>query len=1134
MSQIRTDNYTLLLQKLDAFIRKYYLNQLLRGVLYATAVVVGLFTLINLGEYVFYFSTALRKLLFYGFLATSIGALVLWVFVPLAQYFRLGKLISHAQAATIIGSHFTNIKDKLLNILQLREQHYYNTENAALIEASIKQKSAELRPVPFQAAIDLSNNSKYLKYALPPLALLLGILAYSPNIIRDSTARLVDNNTVYEKPAPFTFAVSNQNLNVVQYEDYKLEVNVAGTTLPSDVFIDVDGFQYKLNKDANDKFSYTFPKVNDNAKFRLTANGYNSKGFELNVLKKPVIQGLQVALDYPAYTGRKDEQLENVGDLIVPAGTNITWALKAANANAMDVRYNWGKPAPANMLTPETFAFGAKAMNDLRYTLFLSNPSLHHADSVSYAITVQQDAHPAINVQQFKDTAVSVAKVLYFAGDASDDYGISRLTVNYKIEGEKRNLPMQSLTLKGNSGTATQFEYTLDVNKLSLLPGDKVTYFFEVFDNDAVHGAKSAKSGTMVYEMPSKAEYQKMENQNNEEIKQDLSAAISEAQQIQEDIKKITDKFLQKKELTFQDKKELERLMEKQKELEKKMEEAKKNMQENMQNQQDFKSTDKKLAEKQQQLQELFDKLNNPELKKLMEDMQKMMDEMKKDQALDKLDDMKISNEELEKELDRLKELFKQMELEQKLNEAIDKLEDLAKKEEDLAKKSDEGKEKSDDLKKEQDKLNKEFKDAEKKMEEIDKKNAEMEKPEKLEDTKEDQKETEEEMEKSSDDLEKNDKKGASKKQKSAAAKMKKMAQKMKNAMQQSKEEQNEEDLKAMRQLLENLVTVSFSQEKTMEEIVATSPVAPKYVDLVQTQFKVKDDFKVIEDSLQALAKRQFKIKSFITEKVTEIKSAMGKGIEFLEDRQKGPAQVQQQKTMTGLNDLALMLSESMDDMQQSMAEGKPGAMCKKPGKGKGKGKGNKPGLGEMQRQLGDQMKKMGEQMKEGGGKPGSKPGGKAGGSGQGGQGGKDGMSKQFAEAAAKQAAIRKALKEMQEDRQQKGQGADKGLQDLMQEMDKNEEQLVNKQLTNEMQKRQQEIMGKLLEAEKAERERGEDETREAQQPRAYTPPVPPVALQEYLKKRQSEVELYRTTSPALRPYYRSLVENYYNTLRAK
>ena len=108
---------------------------------------------------------------------------------------------------------------------------------------------------------------------------------------------------------------------------------------------------------------------------------------------------------------------------------------------------------------------------------------------------------------------------------------------------------------------------------------------------------------------------------------------------------------------------------------------------------------------------------------------------------------------------------------------------------------------------------------------------------------------------------------------------------------------------------------------------------------------------------------------------------------------------------------------------------------------------------------------------------------------------------------------------------QEQGKG-DKALDELMQEMDKIETDLVNKRLTNEMLKRQQDILTRLLEAERAEREQEQDEERQAQTAKQQPAKMPP-ALEEYLKKRRSEVDLFRTVSPALKPYYKQLVEEY-------
>jgi len=131
---------------------------------------------------------------------------------------------------------------------------------------------------------------------------------------------------------------------------------------------------------------------------------------------------------------------------------------------------------------------------------------------------------------------------------------------------------------------------------------------------------------------------------------------------------------------------------------------------------------------------------------------------------------------------------------------------------------------------------------------------------------------------------------------------------------------------------------------------------------------------------------------------------------------------------------------------------------------------------------------------------------------------------------AAKQAALRKALRDLAKEKQQKGQG-DKQLQEIIEQMDKVETDLVNKRLTNEMLKRQQDILTRLLKAEKAEREREYEEKRKAETASQKERKMPP-SLEEYIKKREAEIEMFKTVSPSLRPYYKMLVEEYFKSLK--
>ena len=81
------------------------------------------------------------------------------------------------------------------------------------------------------------------------------------------------------------------------------------------------------------------------------------------------------------------------------------------------------------------------------------------------------------------------------------------------------------------------------------------------------------------------------------------------------------------------------------------------------------------------------------------------------------------------------------------------------------------------------------------------------------------------------------------------------------------------------------------------------------------------------------------------------------------------------------------------------------------------------------------------------------------------------------------------------------------------------------------MKKRQQEILTRLLEAEEAERQRETDNKRESNTGKEMVKKLPP-EIEEYLKKKQAELELYKTVPPDLKPFYRELVEEYYKSLQ--
>jgi hypothetical protein len=352
----------------------------------------------------------------------------------------------------------------------------------------------------------------------------------------------------------------------------------------------------------------------------------------------------------------------------------------------------------------------------------------------------------------------------------------------------------------------------------------------------------------------------------------------------------------------------------------------------------------------------------------------------------------------------------------------------------------------------------------------------------------------------------------ASQAQKSASDKMKKLGEKLLEMQQENEEEGDAEDMEAMRQILDNLVKISFSQEDVMNQLNVVSTTNPKYLQIIQKQKNIKDDLKIVSDSLYALSKRQASIEPFIMRELTAVESNMDEAIVQLNNRAAAPARAKQQYAMTSVNNLALMLSESLKQMQSNMQKsgsGKPSASCKKP---------NGAGGGKMKsmRQLQEQMNKQLQQMKEG--MPGP---GKPSSSGQ------KQMSEKFARMAAQQEALRQQMQQYGQEMQKEGTGMEKSIKEMMKQMEQTETDLVNKKINQETILRQQEIVTRMLESEKAEQQRELDELRESEQPKNEFSNNPAKFL-EYNKIKLKETELLHNIPPNLKPFYKSKVNAYF------
>ncbi|MEM7109198.1 MAG: hypothetical protein AAF519_13295, partial [Bacteroidota bacterium] len=817
--------------------------------------------------------------------------------------------------------------------------------------------------------------------------------------------------------------------------------------------------------------------------------------YVINVVQRPILKTFNVYLDFPGYLSRKKERLSNVGNLQVPEGTKIKWELSTLLTEQIQLNLGEDILSPT-AIESDLFVFEHRAENSTLYGLNLSNKHGTNKQPIIYNLEVVPDQHPKIDVESYQDT--TLFSFIALSGNISDDYGLSKLKLHYQMDQESKKFLSKSIPIAA-SQNAQRFYYQWEFDSMSLRGGNQLKYYLEVWDNDGVNGSKSTKTGIYTFRIPTIKELKNEVEAQNKKTENDIDKTIQEAKELKEELEEAENRLKGKKELNWQDENLLRDILDKREELNKAIQELKEQNENTDKKRERFTPQNEKIKKKVEQLQKLMDDLLDEETKRLYEELQKLLEEQQNiediQDALDKLNN-KESN--LEKELERTLELFKRMKFENKLNETINDLDNQSVEQEKLLEKTEEKSSDNQELAEEQEQLQEKFNQLQEELEELEEFNQELDQPEALPDTQEEQEEIERSQEESKESLKEGQKKKSRDAQKNAKQKMQKMQEKLEQMQSNSEISMSQENLDDLRDIVNNLLKLSFDQEKLMNDFEAVKQSDPRFVELSQQQLKLKDDAKIVEDSLLSLAKRVFVLSSFVTREVGEMNTHMDKSVEAIKDRKKPNAVAEQQFTMTSMNNLALLLDDVLQQMQENLADamGKPQ---------KGKGDQKSQSLGELQKQLNQQINELKQSGKTG-----------------------RELSEELAKLAAEQQRIREALKEMQ-DKLNDGKGDVSG-DGIPEKMEETEIDLVNKKITEKTIQRQREILTRLLEAEDALRERDKDEERKAETGKDYEKQLPK-AFEQYLKAKEQETELLKTIPPKLYPYYKKEVNEYFKRM---
>jgi hypothetical protein len=1133
-------NFEIIELKLKRFISKYYRNALLRGVILfmAFGLLYFLFTVVI--EYFLWLNPVGRAILFGLFILIESFLLIRFVGIPLARLLQLSRGINFRDASSMIGIHFPEVSDKLINVLQLHK----SGGDDELTWASINQKSEHLKPIPFTLAIDYKRNKKFLPYLAIPLVIIAGLLFTGNNkVLTDSAKRVADFNNEYRPPAPFNFTILNSDINTLQRRDFKLNIAVDGRKLPENASINFDGQTYFLTQESAGKFSFIFKKPMASIEFYLSANQVKSHVFLLNVKDVPILNGFELFLDYPTHTGKQDDTMVSTGNAVVPQGTNITWKLNTSKTSYVDFITSDNKIAFQKFNSH--FAFAKAVLQPIKYAISISNENIKDYESLHFKIEVVKDEYPELDLKMKRDSIV--AEVKHFKGQVSDDYGISKIQLVYYTTNDASEAKRYGLG--SHRGTFDQFLFTFPGN-LPLKAGNSYEYYFEVTDNDEVNDYKVTKSKVFTYRKLANDELEDQQLAKQKESVSNLEEALKEQEKQQEKLDEISKEQLQKKDRSFNDKRKLKQALRNQQKQEQKMRQELEKMKDNFQKSSPQKDPMKELLEN--RMQKSAEELKKNE--ELLKELQEYQDKLQPEELKEKMDKAKSNSKKQKRNLEQLLELTKRFYVQQKFEQLGKELEKIAVKQKKQSEKNG-----VDNTKEEQDKLNEEYKDWEKELNQLEDENDGLKDPTSLEFEPEDSKEIKQEQKQSSNDLEKAKTPQAQKKQKSAAEKMQKQAASMSAQMSAMSQEAMKEDTASLRQILDNLIVFSKEEEELMESTKEMTRLSSNLGKKLKLQKELELAFEHVDDSLFALATRNPKIGQEINKEVTDVYYYLEKSLEQIAEFEMKQGQVSQQFVFKGANTLANMLSNTLDAMNNSIpipGMGKDGESGQgfqlpniikkqeslaKSGEGKklgnkgeeGKegdagesGKGGESGEGGESGTLGE----SGEGEGKGEGKSGKN--GESGSDGESGADGKDGESPGYRESEEEAKRIYGIYKKQQELRGEledmiRREGLEEKVGGIIDKMKAVERKLLDQGFNREVQQRMMDIQQDLLKLKDAGLEQGEENQREARTNRRDFYNTTDAKTLDAAKYFNNKEILNRQVLP-LQPQYRTKVKEYF------
>lgn len=1129
------------------------------GGINALAGLVALATALGILEYIFHFDIPGRTALFWGGFIGGGAILGRTLIGPVGRLTRLLPGESDEVIARRVGAAIPEVGDRLLNTLQLGRiaDQGEPRDGSDLARAAVAMNLPPLMAHDYSVIIDAGDRRRALLLLFSATITLLGVASLLGGELPVAWERITEYRTHYQKPAPFRLSVMPGDIRIESGESVEFVAHAVGTP-PGQadlLLVDSEGNPIRrlsMQEERPGEFHLLLDDIRQDGGYRVEAAGIESATFRIRVIERPDITSLHVSLIPPRYTRLRNERLpEGVGHITGIRGTQVTVTartsvpvasaelvqiLPSSVAGSFGVADTIRRPM---VVDGDRLTGGFTLTRNGEYHIVATTDDGTRGSSGRYGIAVTLDRSPSITLMQpALGLDVDESNLIPVQVRISDDFGFSALRVRYRLVSSRYSEPWEEsrqvkIPIPIWGRTELEIPWLWDLTSERFMPEDEVEAWVEVLDNDPFLGPKSARSTRFLLRYPSFEEILEESERTRDAAASDLSRLVKDADQARREMERLNRELAKelaarKGEAGWEEKRKLQDLMRRHEEMQGKLQDVAEELKAVAEKLRQAEAISPETLREYRELQELFEQVENPELRRSMEQIAREMEKMSPEEMMEAMKNYEFNEEEFRKAIERTREALERMKTAEEFDRLAATARHLADEQEKLEGRIERERSPTQrqELATEQSRIAEQSAELQKKGGEVAEKMKQRGAPEGLEQLQRENPAAR--MNQAAAELREGDRNEAGRQGEQARESLEKFADAMEQARREMDRNRSAERLQTMKKSLKELLDLAKEQEELQSRTSSTPSNSPELGQQAREQNSLKKRLEKLTDQVSSPQEPSFVVTPQMAKNLGDAMGQMGDAQEALEGRRSQSAASSQGEAVSSMAAAAGQMASQIEGMEGMQGEGS--------GEGSGMGEGSMRSriqqLAAQQQMLNMAMGGEQGQGEEGrGGPDGEQGSGGSGGSGQGDEGDRQGMAGRLHEA---QQQIGKSIEELRKEAAASG-GRRKSLADDLEQAARQIEEvlddLADGHITTETRQRQDRILSRMLDALKSSRERDFEQKRESSPGSDISRESPPDLPPTNPSNRDNSTLPGDESEQGYSPEYRELIRRYLESL---